>query len=280
MKLSTQSQGRVHRADPPAGRSVAVRIEGVTKRYATRDGEVLALDTCTLDFAPGEFISVVGPSGCGKSTLMLMLAGLVPSSSGTIRIDDHVVTEPYTDLGIVFQDAVLLDWRRVLDNVMLQAQIRRLDQAAMRARALELISLVGLEGFEKRYPYELSGGMRQRVSICRGLVHDPPLLLMDEPFGAIDALTRDQLNLDLQNLWMRSPKTVLFVTHSIDEAVFLADRVVVMSPRPGRVVEVIDVDLERPRRLTVRDTPEFGAISRHIRELFEHEGVLHDDGQR
>jgi NitT/TauT family transport system ATP-binding protein len=259
------------------GRSVSVHIDSVTKRYATRDGEVLALTECSLSFRPGEFIAVVGPSGCGKSTLMLMMAGLVPITSGTIKIDDQAVKGPYTDLGIVFQDAVLLDWRRVLDNVMLQAEIRKLDKARLRARAQELISLVGLEGFEQKYPYELSGGMRQRVSICRGLVHDPPLLLMDEPFGAIDALTRDQLNLDLQHLWMRSPKTVLFVTHSIDEAVFLADKVVVMSPRPGRVVEVIDVGIERPRRLAVRDTPEFSAVTSHIRELFEREGVLRDD---
>jgi NitT/TauT family transport system ATP-binding protein len=205
-----------------------------------------------------------------------MTAGLVPMTSGTITIGGTQVRGPYTDLGIVFQDPVLLDWRSVIDNVLLQIEIRGMDKARYRARALELLELVGLSGFENRNPYELSGGMRQRVSIVRALVHDPPLLLMDEPFGALDALARDQLNLDLQNIWLGSNKTVFFVTHSISESVFLSDRVVVMSPRPGKIVEILDIDLPRPRHLSIRETPEFGAYSKEIRRIFTSLGILRD----
>jgi NitT/TauT family transport system ATP-binding protein len=260
-----------------ASSGVSVEVRNVSKAYPTRSGgRMLAVDNCSLSFKGGEFVSIVGPSGCGKSTLFLMIAGLIEASAGEILIGDRKVAGAQTDLGIVFQDSVLLEWRKVRANVLLQADIRRSGRAEMERRADELIRLVGLEGFEDRYPYELSGGMRQRVSICRGLVHDPPLLLMDEPFGAIDALTRDQLNVDLEELWMRSPKTVLFITHSVPEAVFLADKVVVMSPRPGRIVSVIDVDLPRPRQLAIRETAEFIHYTRQIRELFEREGVLHD----
>jgi NitT/TauT family transport system ATP-binding protein len=259
-------------------RQVGVKVERVKKVYETRGEPITALEECTLDLNPGEFVSVVGPSGCGKSTLMLMIAGLIPATSGRITIGETQVTEAYTDLGIVFQEPVLLDWRKVIGNVMLQVDLRRgLDRRGYRQRAQELIDLVGLGGFEDRYPYELSGGMRQRVSICRALLHDPPLLLMDEPFGALDALTRDQLNLDLQSIWLRSQKTVMFVTHSITEAVFLSDRVVVFSNRPGRVVEVLDVDLPRPRHLSVRETPEFGRYAGEIRRVFSSLGILRDE---
>jgi NitT/TauT family transport system ATP-binding protein len=256
-----------------------VSIQGVSKTYPTRDGPLSAVDGVSLDFGRGDFVAVLGPSGCGKSTLMLMLAGLIGRTAGTISIDGTLVDRPYTNLGIVFQDPVLLDWRNVLDNLMLQAEIRALDRQAMRARARTLLSMVGLEGFEQRHPWELSGGMRQRVSICRALVHDPPLLLMDEPFGALDAMTRDQLNLDLQDIWLSHRKTVMFITHSIPEAVFLADRVIVMSPRPGRIASAIEVDLPRPRHLGVRETPAFGRYTGQIRALFEGWGVLreHDD---
>lgn len=257
--------------------SVPIRVEGVSKTYQSRTGQVHALASTSLAFAPGEFVSMVGPSGCGKSTLLLMIAGLVPYSTGRITIGDGVVNGPYTNLGIVFQDSVMLDWRRVLGNVMLQAEVRRLDHVSVEGRAMELLELVGLKGFEHRYPFELSGGMRQRTSICRALVHDPPVLLMDEPFGAIDALTRDQLNQDLERIWMHSPKTVFFVTHSIAEAVFLGDRVIVMSPRPGRVEEIIDIDLPRPRGLSVRDTPRFTEYTKRIRAIFEAAGVLGDE---
>jgi NitT/TauT family transport system ATP-binding protein len=253
-----------------------VSIQAVSKAYATRAGEVCAVDNVSLELGRSDFVAVLGPSGCGKSTLMLMLAGLIGHTAGTIRIDGVQVTAPYTDLGIVFQDAVLLDWRNVLDNLLLQAEIRRLDPTASHARAVALLAMVGLEDFAQRYPWELSGGMRQRVSICRALVHDPPLLLMDEPFGALDALTRDQLNLDLQDIWLASRKTVMFITHSISEAVFLADRVIVMSPRPGRIAATITVDLPRPRRLSLRETPEFGRYTGQIRTLFEEWGVLRE----
>ena len=260
------------------GRQVGVTVDRVKKVYETRGEPILALDECSLDLEPGEFVSVVGPSGCGKSTLLLMVAGLIPKSSGTITIGERQVVGPYTDLGIVFQEPVLLDWRKVLGNVLLQVELRRgHDKRAYRERARELLALVGLAGFEDRYPYELSGGMRQRVAICRALLHDPPLLLMDEPFGALDALTRDQLNLDLQSLWMQSQKTVMFVTHSISEAVFLSDRVVVFSNRPGRVVEVLDVDLPRPRHLSMRETPEFGRYASEIRNVFLSLGVLREE---
>jgi len=261
-----------------SGREVGVKVDRVKKVYETRGEPILALDECSIDIAPGEFVSVVGPSGCGKSTLLLMIAGLIPASSGTIAIGDTVVKGPYTDLGIVFQEPVLLDWRKVLGNVMLQVELRRgHDRRDYRDRAHELLELVGLDGFEDRYPYELSGGMRQRVSICRALLHDPPLLLMDEPFGALDALTRDQLNLDLQSIWLGSRKTVFFVTHSISEAVFLADRVAVFSGRPGKVVEMLDIDLPRPRHLAIRETPEFGRYASEIRRVFSSLGILKDE---
>jgi NitT/TauT family transport system ATP-binding protein len=257
---------------------VPVEIENVSKVYETRGEPILALDSCSLELGGGEFVSVVGPSGCGKSTLMLMVAGLLSSSSGSIRIGGKEVRGPHTDLGIVFQEPVLLDWRKVMGNVLLQVELRRgLSKRDYRQRALDLLELVGLEGFEDRYPYELSGGMRQRVSICRALLHDPPLLLMDEPFGALDALTRDQLNLDLQSIWLRSRKTVMFVTHSISEAVFLSDRVAVFSNRPGKVVEILEIDLPRPRHLSIRETPEFGRYAAEIRRVFASLGILRDE---
>ncbi len=260
-----------------AGRQVGVRIDRVRKVYETRGEPVHALEECSLEFKPGEFVSVVGPSGCGKSTLMQMVAGLIPPTAGRITIGDREVKGPYTDLGIVFQEPVLLDWRKVMGNILLQVELRKgFDKKAYRSRARELIDLVGLSGFENRYPFELSGGMRQRVAICRALLHEPPLLLMDEPFGALDALTRDQLNLDLQNIWLGSPKTVMFVTHSISEAIFLADRVIVFSARPGRVVEVLEVDLPRPRHLSIRETPEFGRYANEIRSVFSSLGILRD----
>jgi NitT/TauT family transport system ATP-binding protein len=278
--VSTPSRFRGLRRGAAAGSGEAVPLsyKDVTKIYPTKKGEpVHAVDNFNLDSKPGEFISLVGPSGCGKSTVLLMTAGLIPRSSGEIRIGENLVTKPYTDLGIVFQDAVLLDWRKVMGNVMIQADVRKLDKKASEARAKELLDLVGLTGFEDRYPFELSGGMRQRVSICRALLHDPPLLLMDEPFGALDALTRDQLNLDLQQIWLSSHKTVIFVTHSISEAVFLSDRVVVMSPRPGRIEEVLEIDLPRPRHLGIRETPEFGKYTAEIRRLFTKLGILRDE---
>jgi NitT/TauT family transport system ATP-binding protein len=254
--------------------SAFVAIERVSKRYATRDGDVLALDDLSIDVKRDEFVSIVGPSGCGKSTLMLMVAGLVMPTAGRIAVDEVEVTKPQTKLGIVFQEPELLEWRTVMANLMLQAEIRGLDRAYYSKRAMNLLERVGLGAFANRLPFELSGGMQQRTSICRALLHDPPLLLMDEPFGALDALTRDDLNLELQEIWMSSRKTVLFVTHSISESVFLSDRVIVMSPRPGRVAATLEINLPRPRELRARETPEFGEYTNRIRDIFTSLGVL------
>jgi NitT/TauT family transport system ATP-binding protein len=262
---------------PPAAAAVAnpfVRLDAVSKVYRTREGDLTALDRVSFDLSSGEFVSIVGPSGCGKSTLLMLVSGLMPATAGEIVIQGHRVTRAYTDLGIVFQRDALLDWRTVLDNVLLQVDVRRLDRKQYAPRARALLARVGLTEFESAYPWELSGGMRQRVAICRALVHDPPLLLMDEPFGALDALTRDQMVLDLQRLWLETRKTVLFITHSISEAVFLSDRVLVMSPRPGRIASVFAVDLPRPRTLAVRDAPEFIRHAAQIRQQFQAFGLL------
>ncbi|HYY90019.1 MAG TPA: ABC transporter ATP-binding protein [Chloroflexota bacterium] len=260
---------------PPT--AALVEIADVCKEYATEDGPVMALDQVSLDVGEYEFLAVLGPSGCGKSTLLLIVAGLVPATTGRVRIARSEVRRPWREVGIAFQDATLYDWRRVLDNVLLPAQIQGMDGAAARQRALELLDLVGLGGFERKYPFELSGGMRQRVALCRALIHAPTLLLLDEPFGALDALTRDQLNLELLSICQRPPrKTVLFITHSITEAVFLSDRVVVMSPRPGRVASVVPIELPRPRTLAVTETPEFAAYTHTIRAVFQSWGMLKD----
>lgn len=250
-----------------------IRLQNLNKTYQTKNGSVQAVIDVNLDIKKSEFVAIVGPSGCGKTTILKMLAGLVPYTSGTITIDGKRVDKPQTDVGIVFQDAIMLDWRNVFSNVMLQIDIRKMDQTQYRPVAMDLLKKTGLEGFETKKPYELSGGMRQRVSICRALVHDPPLLLLDEPFGALDALTREQISMDIQRLWMEKRKTALHITHSIPEAVLLADRVVVMSPRPGRVVEIIDIDLPRPRRLD-KIPPRFNDYAGHIRDLFKSAGVL------
>jgi NitT/TauT family transport system ATP-binding protein len=254
-----------------------ISIKGVSKRFSGRQGVVQALDAVDLTINDGEFISVIGPSGCGKSTLMMLLAGLEPATTGTIHIGGKKIDGPASDLGIVFQQDVLLEWRTALENVVLQAEIRKQNKAAATERARQLLAMVGLESFASAYPHELSGGMRQRVSICRALLHDPPLLVMDEPFGALDALTRDQLNVDLLRFWSDRRVTVLFVTHSISEAVFLSDRVVVMSPRPGRIETIITIDLPRPRRLSIRETPEFVHYNRMVTEVFKSLGVLREE---
>ncbi len=219
-------------------------------------------------------MTVVGPSGCGKTTLLKILAGLIPRSSGDVRIAGTPLEGPRRDIGVVFQDAVLLAWRTVLRNVLLPVEVQGLDLEIYRRRALDLIGLVGLSGFEHRYPSELSGGMQQRASICRALVHDPSILLMDEPFGALDALTRERMNVELLRIWDETKKTVFFITHSIPEAVFLGDRVVVMSPRPSRILEVLNVDIARPRRLTVMSEPRFAALTGRIRGLLDVEGGI------
>jgi NitT/TauT family transport system ATP-binding protein len=265
-------------AGAPREHPALIRVRDVSKRYRTRDGEVHALANTSLDIAEREFVSIVGPSGCGKSTLMMLMSGLVRATSGDIDIAGKRITKPYTDLGIVFQQDLLMDWRTTLNNVLIQAEFRGVSKKAMTARARELLATVGLSGFEAKYPYELSGGMRQRVAICRALVHDPQLLLMDEPFGALDALTREQLNLDLQDVWQETQKTVVFITHSIGEAIFLSDRVLVFGPRPGRIVDDIEIELPRPRRLADRSTKQFGEYTERIRGRFQSMGVIRERG--
>jgi NitT/TauT family transport system ATP-binding protein len=255
---------------------VFVEFDGVGKRYPGPGGGVEAVSGVDLSIERGEFCALVGPSGCGKSTLLLTLAGLTQPTSGEVRIAGRVVAEPYTDLGIVFQNAELLPWRDALSNVTLQAEVRKQPKEPARRRALELMKQVGLEGFEKRYPDELSGGMAQRVSLCRALLHDPDVMVMDEPFGALDALTRDQIQLDMQRLWMASRKTVVLVTHSIEEAVFLADRIVVFTPRPARVAADIRVPLDRPRHIRDRTSPEFIELVGRIRDIFTDLGVFEE----
>ena len=250
-----------------------IRLTNVGKSYQTKNGAVEACSDINLDIRQSEFVAIVGPSGCGKTTIMKMVAGLQPYTAGTITVGGKTVDRPQTDVGIVFQEAIMLDWRDVLANVMLQIDIRKMDRAKYEPVARELLKATGLAGFENKKPYELSGGMRQRVSICRALVHGPSMLMMDEPFGALDALTREQISMDIQHLWMETRKTALHITHSIPEAVLLADRVVVMGPRQGRIVEIIDIDLPRPRRLD--KLPErFHEYSTRIRNIFKSKGVL------
>ena len=244
-----------------------IRLQNVAKVYDTKGGTVEACVDINLDVRQSEFVAIVGPSGCGKTTILKMVAGLVPYSAGTITVGSNVVDRPQTDVGIVFQDAIMLDWRDVISNVMLQIDIRRMDRTKYRPVAAHLLRQTGLEGFERKKPYELSGGMRQRVSICRALVHDPPLLLMDEPFGALDEINRNKLDADLISLWWQKKLTVVFVTHSIYEAVFLSTRVVVMSARPGRVLKEVAIDEPHPRGDAWRVTQRFAAYAKELSEL-------------
>jgi NitT/TauT family transport system ATP-binding protein len=255
----------------------AIIVDHVSKSYRTGTGPVDALADVSFTVRAGEFVSLLGPSGCGKSTLLRIIAGLETATAGTVSIGGRVVGGPQTQLGIVFQSPMLLPWRDALGNVLLQAEARGMDRREAEATARALITSVGLAGFEHKRPRELSGGMQQRLAICRALLHDPALLLMDEPFGALDALTRDQMNIDLQALWRRGEKTVIFVTHSISEAVFLSDRILVMSPRPGRIVLEAPIGLARPRRMRMRDTAEFTAYQHQIRTQFAHSGVLREE---
>jgi len=258
-----------------AQRGVPITIRRVSKTFGQdTDRPFLALKEVSVEIAAGEFVSVVGPSGCGKSTLMLMVAGLLKRTRGDIAIGGTEVTRPITDVGIAFQDHLLLDFRTALANVTLHADIRRLPRKEIEARARELFAQLRLTGAIDKYPRQLSGGMRQRVSLIRTLVHDPPLLLMDEPFGALDALTRLQVRTDLEALWLRRRPTVLFITHSVEEAVGLSDRILVMGPSPGEVVDEIRIDLPRPRPIVLGDVPQFSAYVDRIHKQFERLGVL------
>lgn len=252
-----------------------IRARALGKIWNEEGGDpITALSPFDLDVRDGEFLSIVGPSGCGKSTLLKLIAGLVPASSGAVWLDGTEITDPRPDLGLVFQAPMLLPWKTILDNVLLPIELQRGDRKAGEARARALLDMVGLADFADRYGSELSGGMQQRAGIVRALVHDPKLLLMDEPFGALDAMTRERMNGELQRIWSESHKTVIFVTHSIPEAVFLGDRVVVMTPRPGRVAEIVDIPLPRPRKPAMMATPEFGLLADRIRRHFETEGEM------
>jgi NitT/TauT family transport system ATP-binding protein len=244
-----------------------IEVRNVEKVYAARAGARQALCRTSLDIAAGEFVSIVGPSGCGKTTLMKIVAGLLTATAGEVRIDGVPVREPPDGVGMVFQAATLLKWRTVLENVLVPSDATGRARAQYEPLARELIRLVGLEGFDGHYPRELSGGMQQRVAISRALLLGPRLLLMDEPFGALDAMTREEMNLELQRIWNEQRKTVLFITHSIDEAVFLSDRVVVMTLRPGGVREIFDIELPRPRTQHVRAHPRFVEYVGRIRDL-------------
>jgi len=243
-----------------------IQLNGVGKRFEAADGnEVQALAGVSLTVPEGSFTALVGQSGCGKSTLLRLVAGLVPKTEGQVMLDGREVTAPHPDVGFVFQAPTLLPWADVLTNVLFPLRILGKLDAAGTARARELLAMAGLAGFERKTPRELSGGMQQRVAICRALVHQPRILLMDEPFGALDALTREEMSLELLRLWTQRPCTILFVTHSITEAVILADQVVTMSPRPGRVADIVDVALPRPRSFTQVSTEEFARCAERIR---------------
>ncbi|MEH2470658.1 NitT/TauT family transport system ATP-binding protein [Nitrobacteraceae bacterium AZCC 2161] len=245
-----------------------IRIDHVDKVFTTVANErIQALSEISMDIADGEFITIVGPSGCGKSTLLKILAGLQSATSGTVELDGTRVSGPRRDIGIMFQNPILFPWRTVLQNVLLPAEVQGRNITEARARAKSLLAMVGLGEFEKKYPNELSGGMQQRAAITRALLNDPHILLMDEPFGALDAMTREQMNLELQRIWGESRKTVVLITHSIAEAVFLADRVLVLSARPGRIARIIDVPIPRPRAMGVLSSPEFARLCGEVRQL-------------
>lgn len=251
-----------------------IEIRDVEKIYGSRQGPTVSLRPITVDIANFEFVSIVGPSGCGKSTLLKMVGGLLPVTRGEILVAGERVNGPPASVGIVFQSHVLLAWRTILENIMLQIEVRKLPYKKGLDHAHELIEMVGLKGFESKYPWQLSGGMQQRASICRALVHDPQLLLMDEPFGALDAMTREKMNLELQRIWAAARKTVLLITHSIPESIFLSDRVLVMSERPGSIAAIYDISLPRPRTLAMMGGAEFGAFAQKIRAHFYSEGTL------
>lgn len=247
-----------------------IEVSDLYKAYFPRkSAPVEALRGITFRVSRGEFVSVVGPSGCGKTTLLKILAGLVDATRGEVEIAGEPVQGPRRDIGMVFQTPNLLPWRNIYKNVMVPVEVQKLDKARYGKHAEELLEMVGLSDFKHRYPNELSGGMQQRAGICRALVHDPDVLLMDEPFGALDAMTREHMNQELLRIWSENKKTVVFITHSVTEAVFLSDRILVMSPRPGQILETVDVDLERPRRLEVMSTEKAGELVSRIRKHFD-----------
>jgi NitT/TauT family transport system ATP-binding protein len=275
--LGQRLEGTVLDASVQDARAVAreiIAIRHLSKIYGGRAEGVTALSDIDCAIGEGEFMSIVGPSGCGKSTLLKILAGLMQASGGDALLNGTPIDGPRRDIGVVFQSPVLFPWRSVLGNVLLPVDVQKLGREKMTQSALDLLNLVGLTGFEHRYPWELSGGMQQRVALVRALIHDPALLLMDEPFGALDAMTREAMNAELQRIWLERRKTVVFITHSTSEAVFLADRVMVMTPRPGRIGDLFAVDLPRPRTLDMMTTEAFGAYVRRIRKALNAGGGL------
>ncbi len=252
-----------------------ILARGLSKTYDTPDAhQVTALKNLDFEIYDGEFVSVVGQSGCGKSTLLKVLAGLLPYSEGSVQVNGKPLRGPSPEAAVVFQSPVLLPWRTVLENVLLPIEFRKLPRSRYQQSALDLLELVGLRDFARRYPFELSGGMQQRVAIVRALVQDPRLLLMDEPFGALDAMTREQMNLELVRIWSQSRKTVFFITHSIAEAIFLSDRVIAMTTRPGSIADVISIDLPRPRDLSIINTERFGRYAAHLHSLLDAQGGM------
>ncbi len=257
------------RAVRSAQREPVLEARNIRVTYRSARGNVTALEDLTATIGKGEFVSVLGPSGCGKSTLLRLISGLMPPSDGEILLDGRTVAGPRPDVGIVFQQPTLLPWQSVLENTLLPVRTLKMNVSQGTAEALQLLRLVGLEKFAQHYPNELSGGMQQRVSIARSLVHKPSLLLMDEPFAALDAMTREHMSKELQRIWMATNQSVIFITHSIPEAVFLSDRILVLSARPGRLVQDLRVDLPRPRTTETLGTPEFAAYTNSLRQLFE-----------
>src|SRR5580704_19200987 len=266
---NNESSLRKQATDTPA-----IEIAGVSKVYRTHDGEIPSVSAVDLSVSDGEFVVIVGPSGCGKTTLLKMISGLLVPSEGEVRVEGKAITKPHGNVGIVFQSAMLLPWRSVLKNVMMPVEVKKLPVSTFEARARALLKLTGLEGFESKYPWQLSGGMQQRVSICRALVHDPKIVLMDEPFGALDAMTRERMNVELMRIQRETKKTILLITHSIPEAVFLANRVVVMTERPGAIAAIYDVPLPRPRSLDVMADPVFTELVQRIRKHFFTQSAL------
>jgi NitT/TauT family transport system ATP-binding protein len=255
-------------------RSVLIRVRGASKVYRAAEGDITSLTPLDFDIREREFLSVVGPSGCGKSTLLKMIGGLLGVSSGSIEIGGQAVNGPASGIGIVFQSHVLLAWRTVLENIMLQIEVRKLPRDVGLKQARALVDMVGLAGFENKYPWQLSGGMQQRVAIARSYAIDPDVLLMDEPFGALDAMTREKMNLELQRIAAATGKTVLLITHSIPESIFLSDRVLVMTERPGAIAAIYDVPLPRPRTLAMMGDATFAALAQTIRGHFYAQGTL------
>ena len=261
-------------SEQPANKTSGIHLSGVSKTYGTGDGKVQSLRPLDFHINEGEFFVVVGPSGCGKSTLLKLISGLLAPTTGEILVDGNKVTEPHGDVGIVFQNALLLPWRNILSNVMLPIDMKKLPREKFLERAKSLLKMVGLEGFENKLPWQLSGGMQQRASICRALVHDPKIMMMDEPFGALDAMTREKMNVELSRIQRQTGKTILLITHSIPEAVFLADKVLVMTERPGGIEAIYDVPLGRDRNLDTMANPVFTELVARVRKHFFTQSAL------